>query len=105
MLKKSENHMPLYIDLAKIVKNRIAENKYQIGTKIPSEMELQKEFSVSRTTVRKALKVLSDENYLIKLPGKGTFVSDKRNEIETQNQKFSSLTDSAAKTGKKSPIV
>jgi len=101
MLKKSENHMPLYIDLAKIVKNRIAENKYQIGTKIPSEMELQKEFSVSRTTVRKALKVLSDENYLIKLPGKGTFVSDKRNEIETQNQKFSSLTDSAAKTGKK----
>lgn len=64
-------------------------------------MELQKEYCVSRTTVRKALKILSEENYLIKLPGKGTFVSDKSNEIQTQNQKFSSLTDSAAKSGKK----
>jgi len=93
--------MPLYIDLANIIKNRILENKYQIGKSIPSEMQLQKEFCVSRTTVRKALKILSDENYLIKLPGKGTFVSDKSNEIQTQNNKFSSLTDNAAKTGKR----
>lgn len=101
MLKKSKNHMPLYLSLANIIKNKITENKYQIGKKIPSEMELQKEYCVSRTTVRRALKILSEENYLIKLPGKGTFVSDKSNEIQTQNQKFSSLTDSAAKSGKK----
>ena len=101
MLKKSENHLPLYLSLANIIKNKITENKYQVGKKIPSEMELQKEYCVSRTTVRKALKILSEDNYLIKLPGKGTFVSDKSNEIQTQNHKFSSLTDSAAKTGKK----
>ena len=60
---------------------------------------------VSLTTVRKTLKILSEENYFIKLSDKITFVSDKSNEIKTQNQKFSSLTDSTARTGKKFLIV
>ena len=60
---------------------------------------------VSLTTVRKTLKILSEENYFIKLSDKITFVSDKSNEIKIQNQKFSSLTDSTARTGKKFLIV
>lgn len=100
MLTKSKKHTPLYVCLADIIKKRIREKKYLEGHSIPSEMELQKEFSISRTTVRKALRLLTDQNMLIKLPGKGTFVSDRGNEVKTQNQQFSSLTENVKKTGK-----
>ncbi|BDR60062.1 GntR family transcriptional regulator [Lactobacillus xylocopicola] len=101
MLKKSENHTPLYVRLSDIIKERINNHKYLEGQSIPSELELQKEFAVSRTTVRKALKVLTEQNILIKLPGKGTYVSDQRNELKTPSRKFFSLTESINRTGKK----
>lgn len=100
MLEKEEGHTPLYIHLADIIKKRIDDKKYREGHAIPSEMTLQEEFKLSRTTVRKALKLLSDQNILIKLPGKGTYVSDQGNEVKTQNHHFSSLTDSVKKAGK-----
>ena len=93
MLKKAE-HLPLYVSLANIIKERINNQQYQVGSSIPSEAELREEFAVSRTTVRKALKLLTDQNILIKLPGKGTYVSDNRNEVKTKKHQFSSLTDS-----------
>lgn len=101
MLKKTEDHTPLYVRLSNIIKERINEKTYQEGCSIPSEMALQREFSVSRTTVRKALKLLTDQSTLIKLPGKGTFVSNKNNDIQTKNHRFSSLTASVEKAGKK----
>ena len=99
MLKKAE-HLPLYVSLANIIKERINNQQYQVGSSIPSEAELREEFAVSRTTVRKALKLLTDQNILIKLPGKGTYVSDNRNEVKTKKHQFSSLTDSVERAGK-----
>ena len=99
MLKKAE-HLPLYVSLANIIKERISNQQYQVGSSIPSEAELREEFAVSRTTVRKALKLLTDQNILIKLPGKGTYVSDNRNEVKTKKHQFSSLTDSVERAGK-----
>lgn len=102
MLKKDlKNHTPLYIQLSNIIQNRINDNIYKEGSCIPSELELQHEFSISRTTVRKALKLLTDNKVLIKLPGKGTFVSNNQNEVKTQKNKFLSFTESVKKTGKK----
>ena len=42
---------------------------------IPSELEIQKQFDVSRITVRRAIMELEREGYLIKKPGKGTFIA------------------------------
>lgn len=64
-----------YLEIMKQLKNRIEKNIYQYNEKIPSERNLTAEFSVSRTTIRKAINQLTEDNYLIKYPGKGTFVS------------------------------
>jgi GntR family transcriptional regulator len=51
---------------------------YQVGTILPSEIELEKMFEVSRTPVRQALKQLENDRYIYRLQGKGSFVSNHR---------------------------
>ena len=45
------------------------------GTQIPSEHDLSRELAVSRVTLREALRELVRENLLVKVQGKGTFVT------------------------------
>ena len=45
------------------------------GAKLPTEESLMQTFSVSRSTVRKAVQRLVDEGVLIRRQGKGTFVA------------------------------
>lgn len=45
------------------------------GTRLPTEESLMQTFSVSRSTVRKAVQQLVDEGVLIRRQGKGTFVA------------------------------
>ena len=66
---------PLYIQLKEAIKDEIIKGNLKAGDKIPSEILLQRLYSVSRVTVRKAVNELVKENYLIKLQGKGTYVS------------------------------
>ncbi len=66
---------PLYIQIRNTVREQIQKGELRPGDKIPSEAILQKTFHVSRVTVRKAVEELVRDNYLIKLQGKGTYVS------------------------------
>lgn len=74
----AENTIPLYQQLKDVLKNAIVEQIYKQGEKIPTELELSEAYSVSRITVRKAIKELSDEGLLVKKQGKGTFVKSKK---------------------------
>ena len=56
-------------------RHRIHTGIYPPGTQIPSEHELSREWAVSRVTLREALRELVHENLLVKVQGKGTFVS------------------------------
>ncbi len=60
--------------LAEIILKRIDEGIYKIGSKLPSERELQEEFGVSRVCVRQMLDKLEAKNIITRLPGKGAFV-------------------------------
>lgn len=71
---ENENN-PLYIQIKDEIAKKIANGKFRPGDKIPSEVALQKAFNVSRVTVRKAVEELVKNNCLIKLQGKGTYVS------------------------------
>jgi GntR family transcriptional regulator len=100
-LLKKQVGASLYSQLIDIIKNRIENKIYLPGTNIPSESSLQKEFNISRSTVRKALSILSEENILTKVPGRGTFVTDKEKIIETNNNRFLSFTKNIINSGRK----
>ncbi|WP_181376511.1 GntR family transcriptional regulator, partial [Paenibacillus agaridevorans] len=65
---------PLYINVANFVKEQIRTQKLNPGEKIYEE-ELQKQFNVSHITTKKALSVLVDQNLIVRVPGRGTFVT------------------------------
>lgn len=64
----------LYITVMEVIKEKIINGTYKIGDFIPTEIELEKEFGVSKITVRKAIELLESEGYVIKRSGKGTTV-------------------------------
>ncbi|AMC94512.1 hypothetical protein AOC36_11175 [Erysipelothrix larvae] len=56
----------------------IEEKKLKPGDRLPSELDFQKQFSVSRHTVRSALNRLEYEGVIVKEQGAGSFVSDQK---------------------------
>ncbi len=67
--------VPLYHQIEYLIRHRVAKNQYPPGSQIASEHELCRELKVSRITVREALRELVREGLLVKVQGKGTFVS------------------------------
>lgn len=65
--------IPKYHQLREILREKIL--GWESNQPIPSEADLCEMFSVSRTTVRKALDHLTYEGLLYRVQGKGTFVS------------------------------
>jgi GntR family histidine utilization transcriptional repressor len=68
--------IPLYKEIKKYILERIENGQWQGASRVPSENELVKEFKVSRMTTNRALRELTDEGYLVRLAGVGTFVAD-----------------------------
>ncbi len=69
---------PLYQQLATIFIEKIENGEYVAGSQLPTEAELQKQYDVSRVTVRQALKTLADRELIERRTGKGTFVAEKK---------------------------
>ena len=67
---------PAYARMYDALKKDIFNGEYGVGDFIPSEPELEKRFGVSRTTVRKAVDLLSREGLLSAKQGQGTRVLD-----------------------------
>ncbi|MFD1956178.1 GntR family transcriptional regulator [Paenibacillus thailandensis] len=65
---------PLYLQIKKIIKERILHGVYPLGSIIPSEPQLESEFQVSKMTVRNAIQELAQEGYVEKRSGIGTRV-------------------------------
>ena len=63
---------PAYVRVYNTLRTRILENDYTIGDLLPPEPELERIFAVSRTTVRKAVEMLSHEGLVEARQGFGT---------------------------------
>lgn len=70
--------LPRYYQLANILRDRIARGELDARQPIPSERQLEKDYSVSRTTIRQAIDLLVRQGYLYREHGKGTFVSPQK---------------------------
>jgi GntR family transcriptional regulator len=67
------NPYPKYLQVRQALARRLA-TQYAVGDQIPTEQALQREYGVSRETVREALRGLEDEGLLQRAPGRGTFL-------------------------------
>ncbi len=70
--------LPRYYQLASILRDRISKGEVPARQPIPSERQLEKDFSVSRTTIRQAIELLIRQGFLYREHGRGTFVSPQK---------------------------
>ncbi len=73
----SRSNIPLYIQISSLIRQRIESGQWRLGQKIPTLVELEREFQVARVTVRQAVEILREEGLLHCHQGRGTFVAEK----------------------------
>ncbi|MDD3279465.1 MAG: GntR family transcriptional regulator [Lachnospiraceae bacterium] len=74
---ENDNGKAKYFTLMEQLKEDILSGKIRAGEKLPSENQLAEQYQISRHTVRKALSILENENYINAHHGKGTFCSER----------------------------
>jgi GntR family transcriptional regulator len=86
-----------YHQLANILRERIAKGEFPARQPIPSERQLEKDFSVSRTTIRQAIDLLVRQGFLYREHGKGTFVTPQK--LQKGISELSSFTEDMRRRG------
>lgn len=77
----------------KELENDIREEKLKIGEQLPGELELSKEFGVSRISIREALNRLQGMGYIEIRRGEGSFVCNTHSIRRISESKFEDLFD------------
>ncbi|MDR0884882.1 MAG: GntR family transcriptional regulator [Clostridiales Family XIII bacterium] len=75
-MSTSTNTKPKYVQIGEDIRGKILTGEYASGERIPTEMEFQNLYGVSRHTVRQAITQLAGDGYLRSEKGSGTYVSD-----------------------------
>lgn len=71
---------PRYLQIKQYLNDKIQSRTWPPGFRIPTELELSEQFSVSRMTANKAIRDLVKEGLLKRTPRLGTFVCQKKAE-------------------------
>jgi GntR family transcriptional regulator len=66
---------PLYHKIFTVLREQILENQFPPEAPLPSEMDLARQFSVSRITIRKAMERLEQQGLITRQRGRGTFAA------------------------------
>lgn len=99
---RSEEGTPLYMQLARSLREHISSGGIDPGSALPSERDLSEMAGLSRVTVRKGIEQLIDEGVLIRRQGSGTFVARR---IEAPGAKLSSFSDDTRSRGEAPSVV
>lgn len=67
---------PLYARVKEHILDNIRSGAWEAGRRVPSENELVESFGISRMTANRALRELTAEGFLNRVPGVGTFVKE-----------------------------
>lgn len=74
----SAGPVPLWFQIAALLRGSIASGEFKPGEHLPSEAELNRAFGVSRTTARAALDKLEQEGLIKRQSGRGSTVLDSK---------------------------
>ena len=96
MIERS-SPIPLYYQLKDLLRDQILQGVLRPGDMLPTEEQLQETYSLSRTTVRQALKELEFEGLITRFRGRGTFVA--RPKVAHSPEPHFSLTEQLLRQG------
>jgi len=65
----------LYEQIVQQIEGSIKKGALKAGDQLPAELELARQFGVSRTAVREAIKALREKGLVEAYPGRGTFIT------------------------------
>ena len=71
------NTEPVYLQTYKQILREIQEKRWNPGDKLPADMAFAKELGINHLTLKKALNRLAAEGFLVRTPGRGTFIAEK----------------------------
>lgn len=77
-----DRSIPLYYQLENILREKIKSGEFRPGDPFPTEQQLVQSYGVSRITVRQALGSLEKDGLIVRTRGKGSFVTEKQNQLE-----------------------
>jgi GntR family transcriptional regulator len=69
--------IPVYQQLAAIIRRQIERGELVPRSPVPSESYLQQRYGVARGTARKAIELLRTEGLVYTVPQRGTYVAEK----------------------------
>ena len=70
--------MALYEQVKDFIARKIQEGVWRAGDRLPSESELVTQFGISRMTVNRALRELSEQGRIVRVAGVGSFVAEEK---------------------------
>lgn len=89
----------LYYKIYEYYRKMILSNRLRSGQKMPTEQEVCEIFNASRITVRHAFALLANQGLIVKVQGKGTYVSEKKADMQLNTlQGFTAEMESLGKT-------
>lgn len=91
------NTQLMYHKIHDRIKQDIKNEVYAIGSLLPTEAELESKYSVSRTTIRKAMGLLAEEGYVEIKQGRGTRVLNYK--AKQNFNRVTSVTESLRRKG------
>ncbi len=77
MMSIRADNRHLYLQVIDKIKQNIEKGIFKEKERLPSEFDLSKQLGVSRATLREALRILEEENIIVRRHGVGTFVNTK----------------------------
>ena len=72
---QKDNPVPLYYQLAELIRLRIASGEFQPGDRLASARTISEDAGISRMTVRQALEYLERQGHIVVRRGDGTFIA------------------------------
>jgi GntR family transcriptional regulator len=76
MIKLDRNNpVPLYYQLRQALLDEIRRNGLKPGAQLPTEMDIERRYQVSKSTIRQAISDLVADGIVERIQGKGTFVA------------------------------
>lgn len=72
---------PLHFSIYSDIRRQLMDGRLKPGDILPKESELEKKYGVSRAPIRQAMGRLEMEAFIVRMQGKGTFVTDRGEQI------------------------